>query len=62
MGCYYSAMGLLLFLVGLFCFLLVVGAIVGKEPFSFAVVGVVVLAALCFAVFVLLIIGALIHS
>ena len=56
------AMGWLILLVGLFCFLLVVGAVLGKDPFSFAISGVVVLAAVGFAGFVLLIVMTLLSS
>jgi hypothetical protein len=42
-------------LIGLFCFLLVLGAVFGKEPLPFAIKSVVVLAAVCFAGFVLII-------
>ena len=55
-------MGWLLLLVGLFCFLLVLGVFLGKDPLSFAISGVVVLAAVGFAGFVLLIGWALLFS
>jgi hypothetical protein len=51
-----------LLLIGLFCFLLVVGALIGKEPFSLAISSVVVLAALCFVAVVVFVIWALAHS
>ncbi len=52
----------LLLFAGLFCLLLVVGALVGKDPFSFAISSVVVLAAVCFVVVVAFVIYALAHS
>ncbi|HEY4516680.1 MAG TPA: hypothetical protein VJG64_01935 [Candidatus Paceibacterota bacterium] len=55
-------MGWILLLAGLFCFLLVLGVILGKDPFSFAIGGVVVLGAICFAAFVLIIGWALLGS
>jgi len=55
------SMGLLL-LIGLFCFLLVIGAVLGKDPFSFAISSAVVLAALCFIGFVGIIIWTLLSS
>lgn len=42
-------------LIGLFCFLLVLGAVLGKEPLPFAISSVVVLGAIAFAGVVLLI-------
>ena len=49
-------------LIGLFCFLLVIGAVLGKEPLHFAIGSVVVLAAICFAAFVLFIGWTLLSS
>ena len=57
-----SVMGWLLLLVGLFCFLLVLGKFLGKEPLHFAIKSVVVLAAIGFAGFVLLIVMTLLSS
>jgi hypothetical protein len=51
-----------LLLIGLFCFLLVLGAILGKEPFPFAIGSAVVLAALCFVAVVVFVIYALVHG
>jgi len=51
-----------LFLIGLFCFLLVLGAIFGKHPFTFAASGLVILAALCFVGFIGLIIWAIVTA
>ncbi len=42
-----------LFLLGLFCFLLVVGFLLGKDPLSFALISLVVIAAIGFAGFIL---------
>jgi hypothetical protein len=52
---------LILFLIGLFCFLLVVGFVVtgGKASLSFAIMSLVVLAALAFVGFVGFIIYAI---
>jgi len=49
-------------LIGLFCFLLVLGAVLGKEPLPFAIGSVVVLGAIVFVGFVLLILNALFTS
>ena len=49
---------MLLFLIGLFCFLMVVGAILRKKPFEFAASGLVILVAICFIGFILLMIWA----
>ena len=42
------------FLLGLFCFLLVIGAMMGKKPMEFALKSGVVLAAVVFVGYVLL--------
>ncbi|MFZ1074981.1 MAG: hypothetical protein WAN50_01265 [Minisyncoccia bacterium] len=55
-------MGWLILLIGLFCFLLVLGVVLGKDPLSFAISSVVVLAAAGFAGFLLLIGWALLFS
>ncbi len=53
-----------IFLIGLFCFLLVVGffATGGENPFGFAIMAMVVLAALVFAGFILMMGGMLLSS
>lgn len=51
---------MLLFLFGLFCLFLVIGLFT-ENPVMFAVWGIVILAALCFVVFILLMVGALAH-
>jgi len=45
---------MLIFLIGLFCFLLVIGFFItkGKSPLSFAVGSMIVLAALAFVAFI----------
>jgi len=49
----------LLIAIGLFCFLLVLGKILGKQPTKFAVSGLVVLGALIFIWFVITIVSIL---
>ena len=51
-----------LFLIGLFCFLMVLGAIFGKHPLTFATYGLVILGTLCFVGFVGLIIWAIVTA
>jgi cytochrome c oxidase assembly factor CtaG len=51
-----------LFLIGLFCFLLVLGALFGKHPLTFAASGLVILGALCFIGFIGIIIWALVNA
>jgi hypothetical protein len=51
-----------LLLIGLFCFLLVVGAVMGKDPLHFAISSAVVLGAVAFGGFVLLIGWVLLSS
>lgn len=51
-----------LFLLGLFCFLLVLGFLWGKEPLSFALISLVVIAAIGFAGFILMIGWALLSD
>ena len=51
----------LFLLVGLFCLLLVIGAIFHKEPLRFAVSGIVVLAALAFVVILGVVVWALLN-
>jgi hypothetical protein len=50
-----------IFLIGLFCFLLVIGFFVtkGRSSFSFAVMGMVALAALAFVAFVGMVVYAI---
>jgi hypothetical protein len=55
-------MGILLFIIGLFCFLLVLGAMFGKNPLTFATQSAVVIVAICFVGFVLLIGYLLLNS
>jgi len=58
----YNIVMFILFLIGLFCFLLVLGFMLGKEPLAFALVSLVVLVAICFVGFIGLIAWAIFSS
>ncbi len=61
---WYNFTTMILFLIGLFCFLLVVGFFFtgGKAPLSFAVMALVALAALAFVGFVGIVLWAIFFS
>ena len=59
---FYNCTIMILFLIGLFCLLLVIGAVLGHNPFSFALSSAVVIGAICFVGFIILIAWALLGS